>query len=280
MTISRWLTYIMLPALLLACGPTRTEIIAHPPGYNLETAQLLRLPVVLNEISGLSYYAKDSSLFAIQDEDGYLYKIFPYRKDSMFRWKFAGPGDFEDLLLYNQSFYILRSDGDIFHCYVGDTVSTVVYDFPDHGNEFESIYFDPDRHLFKLVCKDCEADKKSSVSTYSFDPRTNQFVADSFKIDAKQLARTQNQNKIKFKPSAAAIHPVTRKLYLVSAVNNLLVVANRDGSIDNAYALNKKIYKQPEGIAFAPDGTMFISNEFAGKGTANILIIPYQPKLK
>jgi uncharacterized protein YjiK len=275
-----YLFAVLLCCTVVSCGPVSTKVVSHPSGYDLEHPRVLPLPVVLNEISGLAYYAKDSSLFAIQDEEGYLYKLFPYKHDSMFRWRYADPGDYEDLCIYNQSFYILRSDGDIYHSIIGDSISTTKYDFPGKDNEFESIYYDPDRQVLRLVCKGCEQDKKKLLSTYTFDPVSRQYADDSFKINTRELAHLRNQDKIKFKPSAATIHPISGKIYLVSAINNLLVVANRDGSIDNAYELNKKHYKQPEGIAFAPDGTMFISNEFANKGTANILIIPYQPALK
>lgn len=237
----------------------------------------MHLPIVLNEISGITYYPKDSSLFAIQDEEGYLYKIFPHKPDSMMRWKFGGTGDFEDIMLYNNSFYILKSDGDIFHVVINDTVSTVKYNFPDKSNEFESIYYDSSKSLIRIVCKDCDADKKAFSSTYAFDPANNQYVVDSFKINSSEIAHIRNLEKIKFKPSGAAVHPISKKIYLITAVNNLLVVANTDGTIDNAYELDKSLFKQPEGIAFAPDGTMFISNEFAGKGSATLLIYPYQP---
>lgn len=263
-----------------SCGPETVTIVAHPPGYLLAQPKVIKLPQVLDEISGLAYYPKDSSLFAIQDEEGFLYKIFPYHPDSMMRWKFAGHGDFEDLLILDSDFYILRSDGDLFECRINDSVSTIKYDFPDKGNEFESIYYDPQLRRIKLVCKDCEHDKKKTLSTYSFDPVTKDYDADSFKYDVKEIARIQGEDKIKFKPSAAAINPLNGKLYLLSAVNGLLVVVGKDGMIENAYDLDEALYKQPEGIAFAPDGTMFISNESADVGAATILIIPYQPTKK
>ena len=263
-----------------SCGPETTTIIAHPPGYVLNEPKVIKLPVLLNEISGLAYYPKDSSLFAIQDEEGFLYKIYPYHSDSILRWKFAGHGDFEDLMILDSSFYILRSDGDIFHTHISDTIATVKYDFPEKGNEFESIYYDAKAQKIRLVCKDCEADKKKTLSTFIFDPVTRQYGTDSLVFQAKEIARIQGEDKIKFKPSAAAVNPVSGKLFIISAVNKLLVVANPDGTIDNAYDLDDKLYKQPEGLAFAPDGTLFISNESANIGAATIFIIPYQPTKK
>ena len=80
--------------LLGACGPRATSIKGNTEGYDLDNPLQIDLPTALNEISGLWYYEKDSSLFAIVDEDGFLYKIFPKRPDMIYRWKFAGPGDY------------------------------------------------------------------------------------------------------------------------------------------------------------------------------------------
>jgi hypothetical protein len=76
----------------------------------------------------------------------------------------------------------------------------------------------------------------------------------------------------KFKPSAAAIHPLTKELYIVSSVNKALVIADRNGKVRKVYRLDPGIFKQPEGITFSPAGDLFISNEAADVGAANILI--------
>jgi uncharacterized protein YjiK len=83
------------------------------------------------------------------------------------------------------------------------------------------------------------------------------------------------EDKIKFKPSGAAIHPLTGELYIISSVNKLLVVADRRGEVREVYRLDEGVFKQPEGIAFEPDGTMIVSNEAADHGVANLLIFPY-----
>jgi len=276
--LKQWIAktvYTFFACVLISCGPPSTTIIANPAGYDLKHPVTTKLPFVLNEISGLTYYSHDKSLFAIQDEEGYLYKIYTDRKDSMLRWKFAGHGDFEDLVLLDSTFYILRSDGDIFATTIKDSVTSTKYDFPDKGNEIESMYYDPALRQMILVCKSCQDDKRKKLSTYAFDPTTRQYVTDTMQFDTKEIARLEGEEKIKFKPSAAAINPLNGKIYLVSSVNKLLVIANRDGTIAEAYDLDPGLFKQPEGIAFAPDGTMYISNESADIGAATILTFPY-----
>jgi hypothetical protein len=65
---------------------------------------------------------------------------------------------------------------------------------------------------------------------------------------------------IKFLPSAIALHPITKDLYLISAVDHLLFVFE-DGSLKHIEKLDHKIFNQPEGITFLKNGDMLISNE-------------------
>ena len=54
----------------------------------------------------------------------------------------------------------------------------------------------------------------------------------------------------------------------------MLLVINRSGEIITSVKLPKKLFKQPEGICFNPEGDLFISNEKKGK-RANILQFAY-----
>jgi hypothetical protein len=82
-----------------------------PNGYNLRTAYETKLPLELDEISGVAFYAGDSSVFAINDEKGWLYKL--KKGQPIKRWKFSGGADFEDVVLLDSLFYVLQSNGNI-----------------------------------------------------------------------------------------------------------------------------------------------------------------------
>ena len=83
--------------------------------------------------------------------------------------------------------------------------------------------------------------------------------------------------KVKFHPSAALFHPLEKRLYLISNIGKLLLIAESIGNIDEVYRLDPKIYEQPEGIAFTRDGTMYISNE-SKKGKPTLLKFSYKNK--
>ena len=83
------------------------------------------------------------------------------------------------------------------------------------------------------------------------------------------------EDKIKFKPSAACINPKDSLLYIISAINKLIVTTDVNGKFKGVYQIDASIFKQPEGITFTPAGGMIVSNEAADVGVANILYFPY-----
>ena len=241
----------------------------------------MKLPTELDEISGVAFYPKDTSVFAITDEVGLLYKIFLGRPHQIHKWAFSDHGDYEDILLLDSNFYVLESTGNItaFRFITADTMAQQMYPFNlGAQNEFEILYFDNYFRKLMLICKDCEVDKKKRLSTFTFDPWVLRFEQNSFAIDVERIASLAGEEKMKFKPSAAAIHPLTGEVYIVSAINKLLVVTDRHGNAKAVYKIDPGMFKQPEGITFMTNGTMIISNEAAEVGVANLLIFPYQMK--
>jgi hypothetical protein len=99
-------------------------------------------------------------------------------------------------------------------------------------------------------------------------------IAPAFVIDVSRIRGLLQEKKLKFKPSAAAIHPLTAELYIHSSVNKMLVIV-KDGIPEKAFRINSALCKQPEGLAFMPDGNLIISNESANAGAPDILICKY-----
>ena len=123
-----------------------------------------------------------------------------------------------------------------------------------------------------LICKDCEDQKKKTTEGYAFDPATKTFLPNTMVIDVKKINKLAGEKIGKFKPSAASINPLTGSLYIISATDKVLVIADRNGSPKAAYKLDPGLFKQPEGLTFTPSGTLIITNEAADVGMANILV--------
>ena len=45
-----------------------------------------------------------------------------------------------------------------------------------------------------------------------------------------KLLTMMHEDKMKFKPSAAAINPLTHELFILSSVNKVIVIADKNGN--------------------------------------------------
>jgi uncharacterized protein YjiK len=272
---------LIMSLAFLGCNDDKAKY-SSPSGYNLTKPYQFKLPLELDEISGVSFYPKDSSIFAINDEKGWLYKIKVGPGKKIDRWNFAPGADFEDVVMVDSTFYVLQSHGSIIRVNFlpgGKVAPPKKYPFPfGVENEFEILYYDDIKKKLILICKDCDSDKKSFLTTYAFDPVTEQFSDPPFTIRVDSIAASLGIKKFRFKPSAASINPQDSLLYIISAVNKMLVITDRDGKFKKAHHISHHWFKQPEGITFTPWGTMIISNEAADIGVADILIFKRDKK--
>ena len=282
------------PALLMAYLVCATSLLGScannsadsPPGYNIHKARSTELGKVLNEISGIFYHAGDSSLLAISDNQEKIIEI-GLKKNKLrdVTGKVVDKGsDLEDIVMVNSTIFILKSIGEVKAVFPGapDSSQVITYSLPISGkNDFETMYFDSSLKALILICKSCEHEKGSGLrSAYKFDLDTRKFdTSVFFRVSQKQVEEILKDSDADLAPSAAAIHPVTQQLFILSSAGNLLVVADRNGKVISAYKLNPDTFQQAEGIAFAPDGDMYISNE--GKlGKPTLLYFPYNPAAK
>lgn len=269
---------LFLLAGLIACNNKKDTPVSSPPGYDLSKPNLIKLPLELDEISGLSYYSKDKAVFAISDEKGQLYKITPFPALQIRHWKFSSKADFEDIVLHDSSFYILQSRGimTVVNFFDKDTISANDIPFPYNGKmEFESLFYNPLTNKLELLCKNCDEDKKKEITIFTFDTQTKLFDDSAKVLNVSSVFDKMNDKSFHLRASAAAIHPVTGDMYIISAINKLLLVFDRDNNIKSFHPLDPAIFKQPEGMTFSENGTLIISNEAADTGAANLLIFNY-----
>lgn len=275
---------LFLLVFCIGCTSEPYKVEESPKGYNLNRPSVLKLPSALDEISGIVYYPKDNSVLAINDEVGWLYKIYLKDNPDIQKWKYSNGADFEDLVLADSVFYVLESNGNIirFKFLTPDSVDREEFIFPAPGrNEFEILYHHPRENRLILLCKDCEIDNKNSLTAFSFDIDSMAYASSpAFVIDIRKIETLLEQKRLRFKPSAAAIHPLTGELYIISSLNKVLVVADLMGVPKEVYKIKPRLYKQPEGLTFTSKGDLIISNESADIGAANILFFKYKSPTK
>ena len=249
--------------------------------FDFASPKIINLPQSLDEISGITYYPKDTSVFAVIDEDGLLFKINLNRPDEVKEWRFDKQRDFEDIVLLDSTFYIMVSNGDLDKItFENEKLAVAKVDFPNASkkvNEFETMYYSSDSNKMIMICKQCEDDKKSTLSSYYFSDTAHQFVPYKT-IETEPLFQKIGSKKEKIKPSAAAINPLTKELYVLCSINKIIFIEDANGKIKEVIKLDPKIYKQPEGMTFTPDGDLIVSNEVYLEGYATLLLLKNKKK--
>jgi uncharacterized protein YjiK len=282
--------FLLLAGLAWACGTAASRREAalgaaptlQPTAYDLAQPDARHdLPKALREVSGLTFY-KGTQLACVQDERGEIYR-FDYQTGRVEDpWLFGPAGDYEGIEFVDGTFYVLRSDGRLFVVREGldtfrpggfltnghRTLRMLAPSLPDHS-EVEGLGYDPRTGRLLLAIKEIKGEKKRYVYFYDLKKSvawkglvlSPQKLADEAGLTGKEA---------EMKPSGVAVHPRTGDLYLLASDGKKLLVLDRLGIIRSVARLDPKLFRQPEGICFAPDGTLFIASE--GKGGAGYIL--------
>lgn len=283
---SKTVSILLISALLATGCKQHKRIIKSPPHYDFSQAQIIKLDLKLKEISGIEWDAERDEFLAHYDESGSLFILDKETKaiKPPSPYKFGAKGDYEDIALYKGVPYVLRSDGMLTKI-IRDSAGVRGVEVGKLNiagtNDFETLYADTARKALIMVCKNCAMDDKSQVSAFAYYPDSIGFVNDPvFRIDAakiKQMSIEDGQKKTsKFQPSAASIHPILKKLYIISSASSQFVVCDLNGNPESVNEFGKKLFPQPEGLTFKRNGDMYISNEGVGS-RATILRFVYKP---
>lgn len=228
------------------------------------------LPGTLNEISGLTYY-KDDKLLCVQDEEAVVY-VFDTKKGKVVKdFGFGGYGDFEGIEYVNDEVYVLESNGRLYRFAPESTkIGRTKTDLPKK-TEVEGLGYDPKTKRLLIAVK--EGKGSSDKAVYSFD-LVNKAVFKDMSLNDEQLKAAGIDPKT-YKPSGIAVHPITGEWYILTSVGKRLVITSRQAKITYSEPLDPDVFRQPEGICFAPNGDLYIASEGRGK-RGYILKFKYQ----
>src|SRR6187431_3350642 len=276
-----WPFYIVcvLFIFLISCKQKKF-IYQSPPHYNFSKYFPDKLDLKIKEISGIVWDNQNDEFIAHNDEKGIVFFLDRDTKSIKREFVFSETkGDFEDIAMAKKDIYVLQSDGKLFRIVADSTGKQKTFDaghLESSGkNDFETLYYDPERKALIMLCKNCSADDKKVVSAYAYYPDSIGFDNKPiFTLDVKKIDSLSPRPTSRFQPSAARIHPVLKKLFILSSASNQLVVTDLEGNIENVYMLAKKLFPQAEGLAFKTNGDMYISNE-AVSSKAELLKFTY-----
>lgn len=274
--------YLVIFFLLLSCNRFKKQDknFTSPSGYDLREPVRYYVRQSMQEISGIVLAPDEQHILSVNDEQGRVFSLDITANKPYTSWKFDKGGDYEDLATNGKDWIVLKSNGHLYQVtgLFTDSTDAIPYKFEHEGkDEFETLYFDSARNSMVMICKSCASDKtQGATSAYSFNMGNRTFdQAPLYKISIADIEKLADTKINQFKPSAAAIHPIEKRLYIVAAVNRLLVITDLNGKVLEAYHLKHSTFKQPEGITFAANGDMYISNESVDESQANILKFRY-----
>ena len=219
------------------------------------------------EISGLAM-TDNGLIAAIEDETGHIYFLDLDGK-IVKRLKFGGGGDYESIEQVEGRFYVMESNGDLtsFEISGDEIVDRKRDDTPfSSKNDVEGLGRLGD-HLL-VACKasaEVENNDAKDKAIYIMDTNNNLDEKPFITIEKKDLEKIIQQRfpavKIhEFDPSGIAVHPETGQIFILSA-DHILLITSPKGDPQEVILLDKRIYPQPEGICFQPDGDLILSSE-------------------
>lgn len=295
---------LLLSLLLLPDGNTLPAVIpsadqaASKPAAALaydftRPAATYPMPSELRELSGIAL-AGPGRITGIEDETGNLYEYSLTAKKVERVVAFAKSGDYEDLARVGNGWFVLRSDGTLFH-YTGTTTKEYETGL-GFANNTEGLAYDAATKTLLVACKGSPGndlpDGKRAI--YRLQPGTYRaeakpaYVLDEEAIAgaapaAESPAKKSNKKGKKggalkgFAPSAVAVHPITRHIFVLSARQNAIVELNRAGQLLGAQVLPANLFPQAEGMAFAPNGDLYLATEAGGKADRAAIYL-FHPK--
>ncbi len=257
-------------------------------GYNLsDPDRIYVLPKVLKEISGITE-KDDASIVCVEDNHETIY-IYDINKSKITRQlAVGGKGDFEGVTRVDKTLYILRSDGLLSEItdYESGNFKKTTYSTGIPWNDNEGLCYDHKNNRLLIGPKEIpgkQSEFKGLRFIYGFSLDSKKLAKEpAFTFYLSEIERFALENNIKvptkgkpkkkkakpdikFSISALGIHPMTDRLFVLSARDKLLFVFDMNGNIENIEKLNSDLFRQPEGITFMKNGDMYISNEGKSK---------------
>ncbi len=275
-----------LCALLSVVSCESQKRYASPPGYDLNKPVTWKMPMVLNEISGIAFNkGVYDTLYAEQDEDG---KVFHFKlgDHQLQTTRFGKKGDFEDIAICKDYVIMLRSDGVLFSFPFSETNKADA----EHVKKFSGLLpageyeglasIDSSGEVF-VLCKHCSDEKTSKLgggTIFKLGASGDLVISTNFEINIREIEAITGMRKINFHPSALCKNLRTGEWYILSSVNKMLVIADQNWKVKAVYPLNPSVFPQPEGIAIDRQQNLYISNEKNLRSSATVLVFAFQQK--
>lgn len=226
------------------------------------------LPEPLDEVSGLAF-TPDGRLFAHADERAWVHEIDAETGRVGKRFMFGdrtARDDFEGLAIVGERFFLVSSRGLLYEAREGQDREEVPYRATDlelgGGCNAEGLEYHPGWNELLIPCKDTPRDIGAIViHRIPVSPD----VARPAPILVQRSTLAAHGLDYDFHASGIALDPTTGTLILVAAREEAIVEISDEGRVIAGVQLSRRRHPQVEGVAFGPDGTLFLADERNGR---------------
>ena len=241
-----------------------------PERYDLRHPDArFELPHRLDEVSGLAF-SEDGRLYAHEDESGTVYTIDP-RTGAVDDGFAIGPGhravrdDFEGIAVAGERIFLVSSRGFLYEFRSTATGEVTPARLTDtglgRGCEVEGLTYDPSTRSLLLACKTVAPHPDEiRIHRLPLDPQAP--VPPPLRVPFRRLQPFGLERGLH--PSGIDVDPTTGSFVLVAAREEALVEISRDGRVLSVFGLGHG-HPQAEGVAFGPDGRLYVSDEAHGR---------------
>jgi len=268
---------------LLTCAPTPGASAQALAGYDFaaEPAARWEMPKRLREISGLAV-SDDGRVFAHDDERAIVYELDARQGTVVKAFALADAGgktlhgDFEGLAITGGRFYLMTSDGVLYESAEGradEHVAPTAYDTKLGARcELEGLGADPAAGVLLLACKTPREPALAgqlTVFRWSLATHALDRASPSIAVPLAEIARAGGPPHA-FSASGIDRDPRTGNYVLAAARQHALAEITPAGRVVSATRLPAARHPQAEGLAFAPDGSLFVADEGEVRGTVAV----------
>jgi uncharacterized protein YjiK len=238
----------------------------------------------LQNVSGLTGSLDPKSITCMQSEDGKAYLIDKKTGKVNGSIFFTNEESFKGVEMVGDTLFAMKENGQLYKIWnlrgASKTVKQVRMGLPK-TEIYGGLGYDIQGNRLLVAAKG-QKDGEFSKKIYEFDVKTNQSnPVPAYEITLAQFKEFLNEKKadknyqklyedyvskanpkgFDFAPASISVNPLDNNIYILSSVNNVLLVMNMQGKILEINKLKKDNHIAPSGICFDEEGTMYITNE-------------------